>query len=212
MKEFLLMSGGLDSTTLAYHLKKEKSLDFEGIFIDYGQPTATEELLTVKELGDEINVNIRRVDLSTIWRNFEEEGLDPLANRCTETANIYAPLLLAATFVSAAGGSKLYSAFHKTDIEQYPSTVPVLKAQEKVMQAIDSPLTKNFEYALPFIDKTKSEIIQIGQKLNVPLNKTLSCLNINKKTKGHCGECNSCKTRIKYFAIANIEDKTNYLV
>ena len=208
MKEFLLMSGGLDSTTLAYKLKNENSNEIEGLFIDYGQPTASEEFERVQEIGGDLSINIRRVDLSTIWRNFEDQGLDPHALACTETSNIFAPLLMAATFASAAGGTKLHSAFHKTDAELYPSTFSVLKAQEHVMQANEK--TQNFEYVLPFKELTKAEVVSIGKEINVPFDKTLSCLNINKKEKGHCGECSSCKTRKESFKKAAVEDKTMY--
>jgi 7-cyano-7-deazaguanine synthase len=210
MKDYLLMSGGLDSSTLAYQLKIEQQKDIEGLFIDYGQPTSSEEFERVQEIGQELEIQIRKVDLSTIWRNFEENGLDPLAVQCTETSNIYAPLLMAATFAAAAGGNKLYSAFHKTDEELYPATFSVLKAQEKVMQAVNSNLTENFEFITPFSGLTKDEVISKGFALNVPFEKTLSCLNPNKIAKGHCGECNSCKTRKMAFEKVKIADKTKY--
>ncbi|MET2984800.1 7-cyano-7-deazaguanine synthase [Aureibaculum conchae] len=209
-KEFILMSGGLDSTTLAYHLKNEKKINIEGLFMDYGQPTSSEELKTVRDIGNDLQINIRRVDLSTIWSNFENEGLDPYAAACTETANIFAPILLAATFAYAAGSTKLYSAFHATDVQLFSSTVPVLKSQEKIMEEVSKKKGVNFQYALPFINYSKAQVIEIGHSLKVPFEKTLTCLNNDKTSEGHCGECNPCKTRRKAFKEANIFDKTNY--
>lgn len=210
-KGFLLMSGGLDSTTLAYQLKNGNEIAFEGLFIDYGQPTAKEEFDTVINLANQLEIPVRRVDLSTVWGNFEDSGLDPYAAACTETANIFAPLLMAATFAYAAGGTKLYSAFHKTDAELFPSTIAVLKAQDDIMKSVSQHNELPFEFVLPFINYTKAEVVGIGSKLNVPFEDTLTCLSINKNKEGHCGNCNPCIHRKKAFDEAKVIDKTSYL-
>jgi 7-cyano-7-deazaguanine synthase len=53
----------------------------------------------------------------------------------------------------------------------------------------------------------KKDILEYGEKLDVPYELTYSCY---KGEELHCGECPTCKARRKAFIEADIEDPTEY--
>lgn len=62
----------------------------------------------------------------------------------------------------------------------------------------------------PFRALDKSEVIQRGVNLGVPLELTLSCMN--PKDGLHCGACSKCRERRDAFREAGVRDPTAYLV
>ena len=59
----------------------------------------------------------------------------------------------------------------------------------------------------PFVQKTKSEIVQIGARLNVPFAETWSCY---EGLEIHCGRCGTCVERKEAFELAGVFDPTEY--
>src|SRR6476661_1878144 len=65
----LLTSGGLDSTTLAYWLL-ERELEFQPLFLDYGQHCVETEFETLKRvLPPGLSGKTVRLNISDIYRN-----------------------------------------------------------------------------------------------------------------------------------------------
>jgi 7-cyano-7-deazaguanine synthase len=60
----------------------------------------------------------------------------------------------------------------------------------------------------PFREMEKSEVIQLGVELGVPLERTLSCMN--PAGDRHCGRCSKCRERRDAFREAGVEDLTVY--
>ena len=61
----------------------------------------------------------------------------------------------------------------------------------------------------PLIDKSKAEIIKIGDDLGVDYSLTVSCYQANEQGEA-CGHCDSCRLRQKGFQDAGITDPTHY--
>ena len=59
----------------------------------------------------------------------------------------------------------------------------------------------------PFVDIPKSAIVTEGTKYHVPFADTWSCYKGGKK---HCGKCGTCVERREAFALAGVEDPTDY--
>ena len=59
----------------------------------------------------------------------------------------------------------------------------------------------------PFIDITKADIVNIGQKNNVPWTQTWTCY---KGLEKHCGSCPTCIERREAFHLAKVLDPTDY--
>jgi len=97
-----------------------------------------------------------------------------------------------------------YAAHHR-DYQNYPDCRPEYKdAMEKALQlGTDSQV----KILAPFINFDKSEIVRIGQKLNVPYEMTWSCY---RGEDVHCGTCPSCVERKRAFELAGVNDPTKY--
>jgi 7-cyano-7-deazaguanine synthase len=71
-------------------------------------------------------------------------------------------------------------------------------------------LAHHIEIATPFFIMSKSEVVQLGKNLGVPLDLTLSCMNPQEGR--HCGQCSKCRERRDAFIQAGVEDSTSYAV
>ena len=60
----------------------------------------------------------------------------------------------------------------------------------------------------PLIDLKKTEIVQLGNKLGVPWEKTWSCYAGGDRA---CGVCDSCYLRLAAFAELGLQDPLPYI-
>lgn len=67
-KGVILVSGGLDSTTLMYEFLRQ-GVDFVPLFVNYGQHCADHELETLKKVIPEQYIDkIEYIDVSSIYK------------------------------------------------------------------------------------------------------------------------------------------------
>ena len=59
----------------------------------------------------------------------------------------------------------------------------------------------------PFINMSKSEVIELGLKLKVPYEDTWSCYNGNTKA---CRKCGTCVERLEAFELNGAKDPLEY--
>ncbi len=76
--------------------------------------------------------------------------------------------------------------------------------------ALSIGLNHPIEIAAPFASLHKSDVIQLGVTLGVPLELTLSCMNPQRGQ--HCGLCSKCRERRDAFRDAGVDDPTTYAV
>lgn len=81
---------------------------------------------------------------------------------------------------------------------------------ETMGRALALGLNHPLAIATPFADMHKSDVIQLGAKLGVPLDLTLSCMKPRQSL--HCGQCSKCRERRDAFREAGIEDPTTYAI
>jgi 7-cyano-7-deazaguanine synthase len=77
-------------------------------------------------------------------------------------------------------------------------------------RALSLGLDHAIDVAAPFAALHKSDVIQLGVKLGVPLELTLSCMNPQRGL--HCGICSKCRERRDAFNEAGLADPTTYAV
>jgi len=217
MKIVLLLSGGLDSTVLLYHLL---SCKHEAITLSawYLQRHAR-ELDAAQEIADSAKVEHH-------YMNFSNFG--SIVNSALTTPEIEVPqgdytpevlktiivpnrnaLLLSAAFGLAFTRNAFAVAYaaHSGDHAIYPDCRPeFIYAFEKAMELAWFP-EKRVKLIAPFATYTKTQIVRLGSELNVPFGLTYSCYVGKKK---HCGQCPTCRERRKAFAEAHVLDPTEY--
>lgn len=88
----------------------------------------------------------------------------------------------------------------------FPDATPAFFAA--MSEALSRGLAHAIAIAAPFATLHKAQVIELGARLGVPFELTLSCM----KPAGdrHCGRCSKCRERRDAFAEAAVEDPTPY--
>ena len=82
---------------------------------------------------------------------------------------------------------------------------------QSMARSLSLGLNRTIRIDAPFATMHKREVIQLGERLNVPLELTLSCMNpFNGSPPVHCGACSKCRERRDAFAAAGVVDRTTY--
>lgn len=221
MRVAAIVSGGLDSVTLAYELSRNAD-SLRLVSFDYGQKHRRE-----LEFAEQA---ARRLDAEWTLIDLVAAGVDKLLVGSALTDSLvdvpdghYAEETMKATIVpnrnaimlaiaSAAVGSlgmdTLAIAVHGGDHFIYPDCRrEFIRAFEKMERlALDMP---TFRLEAPFLSRTKADIVRIGSAIGVPFLETWSCY---KGGATHCGTCGTCVERKEAFELAGVEDPTVYTV
>ena len=220
-KAIVLLSGGLDSTTV---LAIAKASDFEcyALSFVYGQKQRS-ELESAKAIANQSKVTehrIMKISLADIGGSaLTDDAIDvPKYSGSDEIPVTYVParntifLSFALAWAEVIDCQKIYIGVNALDYSGYPDCRPeFIKAFEDMAnlatkQSIEG---QKIEIKTPLIRMTKSEIIQKGLSLGVDYSQTISCYLANVNGEA-CGECDACVLRINGFNNANIKDPTFY--
>lgn len=202
-RAILLLSGGIDSTTLLAKLSSE-NYDVIAISFNYGQKHEI-ELNYAKKNAEKYGVKehyIIKLD-KTLFQS------SALVNRGTHIAtyenaklpegqvNAYVPfrnLLFISTALSLAETMKInevYLAFNSDDNTNF------WDCRTDFIEKINAIATSNtsIQIKTPFINLSKKEVVKLARQLNVDLSNTITCYQPNKANE--CGVCLSCLTKQK---------------
>ena len=220
-KAIVLLSGGLDSTTV---LAIAKAHDFEcyALSFDYGQKQRSEleSAKTIAKQSKVVEHRIMKISLADIGGSaLTDDKIDvPKYSESDEIPVTYVParntifLSFALAWAEVIDCQKIYIGVNALDYSGYPDCRPeFIKAFETManLATKQSVEGEKIEILTPLISLTKAQIIQKGLSLGVDYSKTISCYlaNINGEA---CGECDACVLRINGFNNANIKDPTFY--
>lgn len=214
----LIMSGGMDSTTLLYHLLNE-GLEVKALGVDYGQrhgkelafARATCEARDVDfQVADLVSLNhlLQGSALTTSSISVPEGHYAEESMKATVVPNRNMLLLSVATAwaVSLKAGAVAYAA-HAGDHAIYPDCRRVFA--DALGVAIQLCDWHDVRLMRPFVDWTKADIAARGAHLGVEWSLTWSCY---KGGELHCGKCGTCVERIEAFDLAGVPDPTAYEV
>jgi len=220
-KAIVLLSGGLDSTTV---LAIAKAHDFEcyALSFDYGQKQRS-ELESAKTIAKQSKVaehRIMKISLADIGGSaLTDDKIDvPKYSKSDEIPVTYVParntifLSFALAWAEVIDCQKIYIGVNALDYSGYPDCRPeFIKAFEDManLATKQSVEGEKIEIKTPLISMTKAEIIQKGLSLGVDYSQTISCYLANSNGEA-CGECDACVLRINGFNNANIKDPTFY--
>lgn len=217
MKErcIVLFSGGLDSTTLLYFALQ----NYEAIALTftYGSKHNEKETGAAKRITEKLKVPHTIISLPFVEQLFRSDLLksggeipeghyqDDSMRRTVVPFRNGILLSIAVGYAESLNARKVWYAAHAGDHAIYPD------CRSEFFQAIGQSAKHGtylgVEIEDPFLQKKKSEIVSIGDKLKVPFSLTYSCY---KGLEIHCGKCGTCVERKEAFREAGIVDPTDY--
>ncbi len=220
-KAIVLLSGGLDSTTVLA-IAKAHNFECYALSFDYGQKQRS-ELESAKTIANQSTVaehRIMKISLADIGGSaLTDDKIDvPKYSESDEIPVTYVParntifLSFALAWAEVIDCQKIYIGVNALDYSGYPDCRPeFIKAFEDMANLATKQSVEGgkIEIKTPLISMTKAEIIQKGLSLGVDYSQTISCYLANS-TGEACGECDACVLRINGFNNANIKDPTFY--
>jgi 7-cyano-7-deazaguanine synthase len=212
----LLLSGGMDSATCLWWMAAERQLPVCTVSIDYGQRHAV-ELEYAERLSRRAGVRHHQVlpmDLRPI-------GGSPLVDRKLETpaardklqAKTVVPLrnmlmvTLAAAYAETRSLDELYLAPVRDDHESYRDCRREFYDSLESSLSLASTQERSITIHTPFVDKWKTEVVEIGLRLQVPYALTHTCYAGRRPA---CGICDACVERIAAFESNASADPLEY--
>lgn len=215
-----IVSGGLDSVTLAYHLATQGHA-LRLLSFDYGQ-RHKKELDYARRAAVALNARHDVIDLSALTPFLTGSALTDAIDvpeghyaapnmAVTVVPNRNAIMLAVAYAVAVAEGAEMVAtAVHAGDHFIYPDCRPEFIAAFDVMEryATDGYAVAGLHLYAPFVNMSKAEIVALGASLFVPYADTWSCY---KGGAVHCGVCGTCVERREAFQLAGVTDPTQYM-
>ena len=218
-KVVCLLSGGLDSSTVIYYAKSQ-NYELYALTFNYGQ-RHFKEIEAAKKIAEAVGARehkILKIDLTQIGSSaLTDQNMEVPTNRDIEEMSndipiTYVPmrntifLAFAAAYAEVIGATTIFAGMNIVDYSGYPDCRPeYVKAMERVIHP--GSKAQNITIKTPIIRMNKREIIQLGNKLGVPYEKTWSCYKGEDKA---CGKCDSCILRLNGFEEAGLIDPIEY--
>jgi 7-cyano-7-deazaguanine synthase len=222
-KAVILLSGGLDSTTVLYQARVD-GFDCYALSFDY-QQRHQKELAAARKVAQMAQVSEHRVvafDLRS-WGGsaLTDSSIDlpidrDLGQMAQEIPVTYVParntifLSFALAYAEAIQASRVYLGVNALDYSGYPDCRPeYIAAMQQVFDlGTKQGLSGNgIQIAAPLVNLHKTEIIQLGNRLGVSWADTWSCYDGGELA---CGVCDSCQLRLAAFAELGLVDPVAY--
>ena len=216
-KAIVLLSGGLDSATVLYWAMS-KNYEPHALLFDYGQRHGR-ELRSALALCQRVHANFKLVRFNLPWQG--SSLLDPSMKvphpRSAKAIgkqipSTYVPgrntifLAFGLSYAEAIGAQSVMIGANALDYSGYPDCRPdYISAMAKVFKlgSRKGREGKQIQIIAPLLKMTKSQIIQMGNRLSVPYELTWSCYRGGARP---CGKCDSCLLRARGFAGAGTID------
>jgi 7-cyano-7-deazaguanine synthase len=203
IKVVVILSGGMDSTTLLYDIINQ-GYEVYALSFNYGQ-RHVKELEMAKRTCEKLDIYHKIIDLdngsmqgsslttpaiATPHGRYDEESM-----KATVVPNRNMIMLsIAAGYAISIKAEKLFYGAHSGDHTIYPDCRPeFINVLAKAIMLADW-----YQVLLeaPYTNITKGDIVKIGLLLNVPFENTWTCYEGRAIP---CGKCGSCQEREKAF-------------
>jgi 7-cyano-7-deazaguanine synthase len=225
-KAVLLLSGGLDSTTLLAHAVHE-GFDVHAMTLRYGQRHATEVDAARRVAGHYplrehviVDIDLRAFGGSALTSDIavpKDRALDAMAEGIPIT---YVParntvfLSFALAWAEVLEAGDIFIGVNALDYSGYPDCRPEYIAAYERMANLATrggvEGTNPIRIRAPLIGLTKAEIIRLGRRLGVDYSITQSCYDPDPNGAA-CGRCDACRLRLKGFDEAGVRDPARYV-
>ena len=219
-KAVILVSGGLDSTTVL-SMALDQGYDCYTLSFDYGQRHRS-ELKAAERVSQSVGVVEHKVvalDLGTIGGSaLTDTTIDVPEEETSGIPVTYVParntvfLSIALGWAEVLGANDLFLGVNAVDYSGYPDCRPeYIKAFEAMANLATKAGVEGQRLSIhaPLINLTKAEIVEAGMALGVDYSQTVSCYQASLDGLA-CGKCDSCRMRAQGFLQAGIKDPTRY--
>ena len=210
----MILSGGVDSTTLLHYKKDRIAL---AVSFDYGSNHNEREIECAKWQCKALGIEHLVIPLVFIGKYFKSSllsGASEIPKGDYDTENMKSTVVpfrngimlsIACGLAESRGLKYLMMANHGGDHAIYPDCRP--EFTRAMSDAMKAGTYDGITLIDPFTHISKVDIVGIGNKLGVDYSHTYSCYCGGEK---HCGSCGTCRERKQAFDAAGVEDPTVY--
>ena len=223
-KAVVLLSGGLDSSTLLA-IAKSEGFDTYALSFRYGQRHQV-EIEAARQVAQSLGVR-QHIVLDIDLRSFggsaltseiavpKGRGLKQMAEDIPVT---YVParntifLSFALAWAEVLGSTDIFIGVNALDYSGYPDCRPeYIEAYEKMANLATKAAVEGHRLTIhtPLIRLTKAEIIKKGLELGIDYSLTITCYDPSEIGEA-CGACDACLLRLKGFREAGLKDPVKY--
>ena len=211
----IIISGGMDSTTMLYEYKDDIAL---AITFDYGSTQNGRERICAITHCQRLGIKHIVVPLEFMHRYFKSALLmtaDDIPEGNYDDENMKSTVVpfrngimlsIAVGIAESEGLTKVFIANHGGDHAIYPD------CRGEFIQAIDEAAQagtyEHVRIVAPYTSITKTDIALRGKQLGIDYAETWSCY---KGGELHCGKCGTCVERKEALREAGIVDTTRYV-
>ena len=225
-KAVLLLSGGLDSTTMLA-LAVSQGFDVHAMTFRYGQRHSS-EIDAARRVARHFGVTdhvIADIDLRTFGGSALTSDIAVPKDRTDHAIAhgipiTYVParntifLSFCLAFAEVLGASDIFIGVNALDYSGYPDCRPEYVAAFETMANLATrggvEGTTPIRIQTPLLHLTKREIVELGLSLGVDYSITLSCYDPTPEGTA-CGHCDACRLRLRGFSEAGASDPAPYV-
>ncbi|MFQ5533757.1 MAG: 7-cyano-7-deazaguanine synthase QueC [Sphingomonadales bacterium] len=225
-KAVVLLSGGLDSTTVAA-IAADEGFDIHALTFRYGQRhefeiEAAERVVAALDVKKHVvlDIDLRRFGGSALTDDIKVPKGRAITEMEAEIPVTYVParntifLSFALAWAEVLGACDIFIGVNALDYSGYPDCRPefIRSFEQLANLATKAGVSggRRLTVHTPLIDLTKARIIERGLALGVDYGITTSCYDPAPGGES-CGACDACLLRLKGFAEAGRTDPRPYL-
>ncbi len=221
-KAVVLLSGGLDSTTVAA-LAKQARREVYALSFDYGQRHGREldaARAVAQKLGvarhETLTLPLGALGGSALTADIavpdagDEIGQDIPITYVPARNTVFIAFALA--YAEVVDAQEIHLGVNAMDYSGYPDCRPeYIEAYQRVAELATKQGTEGGGPRLvtPLIEMSKADIVKAGVAAGAPLELTTSCY---RGGEAACGTCESCVLRLRGFDAAGVPDPIAYEV
>jgi len=223
-KALVVLSGGMDSSLVAFVAKKLFKMDVELIHFDYRQKSRWMEFDACAKVADVLKCEMLSLDLGWLGELLGHSPLTdpyidvPLGRESSKTSLCWVPgrnLVMLSAAVAYAESKGIGYVFYGSNLEEEG---PAWKDNDQAaVEAFDKAAyfgtLRGVKIHNVLGRLMKRDIIHLGTALGVPLDKTCSCdepVWDSREGWQACGRCGCCHNRRHAYIQAGIPDPQEY--
>jgi 7-cyano-7-deazaguanine synthase len=203
-----MLSGGIDST-VALFWAKQKGWDLHALSFKYSGRSASEKRAT-ERIANSIHCRLMWINVSFLKEVADLSQSSAIRRRFGGLPSAYIPSRnlifygIASSIAETINARHIVGGHNKNDSTAFPdATTAFFGALNRTTKLGLYSRGKTGRVVNPLASLSKTEVIQLGDRLGVPFELTWSCYRSGNRP---CGRCPACKLRKIAFSAAGLVD------